>query len=139
MPNFTYANQFSPALEPVPDDVTLNERVILINEMPWQQRSDCTYEHDYYRVFDKLEQFARNVKDPVKNKAHPERNPENLIRKLVQNDLWFIVYFVMKNPLANHPFVIEACKQIQNETGNSIELWAREHFKSTIITTAKTV
>jgi len=126
---------YSTILEAPPEGVTLNERVIEINGMPFQERSDCEYKVNYYKLMDLVER-ARNLTVEEK-KEEPLFNELNLYRNIIEIDLWFFVYFVMKNPLANHPFVVEACKEIENETGDSLEVWARDHLKTTIISIAR--
>lgn len=84
------------------------------------------YSHDYVRIF-------RDI-------ANGEIDEVSAFRQLILNDLWFIVFFVMGVPTANHPFVVTACREV--ETGPkdyTLDLWAREHFKSTIITKAETI
>lgn len=123
-------------LEQPPEGTTLDPRVIKINGMSWQARSDCKYSKAYYKIFDRIEECKSWPVELKKKK--PLENELNIYRNLVQQDLWFLVYFVMKNPLANHPFIVEACKEIQNETGDSLEVWARDHLKTTIISVART-
>jgi hypothetical protein len=61
-------------------------------------------------------------------------------RHLVLNDLFFIVLFVMEIEQANHPFVVNACNMVQNgPASNTLDIWARAHFKSTILTIAETI
>lgn len=58
--------------------------------------------------------------------------------KLLLDDLFFFVYFVLGIPTANHPFIVDACKDVDAAPDNLVLfLWAREHFKTSIITTAK--
>lgn len=65
---------------------------------------------------------------------------KNLYRTLILNDLWFIIYFVLKIKKANNPFVIRACREVESGPKDyTLDLWAREHFKSSIITIAETV
>lgn len=109
----------------------LHERVITINGMPFQARSDCAYEHNYYKIMDRIEETKTFTKE--QRKARPELNELNFYRNLILDDLWFFVYFVMKNPLANHPFVVEVCKEIQREKNDTLEVYARDHLKTTII------
>jgi hypothetical protein len=59
--------------------------------------------------------------------------------KLILNDL-FIVYFVLKIPIANCPFVVSVCREVEGGPKDyTLDIWAREHFKSTIITIAETI
>ena len=68
-------------------------------------------------------------------------------RYLVLNDLWFIVYFILKpwsDPIGkdrtNSPFTVMACREIEDGPQDfTLDVWAREHFKSTIITVAETI
>lgn len=125
-------------LEP-PDSAnpfTLNPRVIEINGMPFQARSDCTYATDIYAWYDAVQIY--NAYTPEQKKKHPDRNEPNVWRNIIRRDLWFFVYFVMKNPLANHPFIVNACKEIQEERHDSLEVWARDHLKTTIISVGRT-
>lgn len=83
----------------------------------------------------------------VKEGRFPERD---VIRHLVLNDLFFIVYFVLGIPGSNHPFVINRCMEAQrrlnrlyandpDEPRKRLEVAARSHFKSTVTTIASTV
>lgn len=131
MKSFSYISPLE-----VPDEVELGSEVIELNSMPFQTRSDCVYKNDYLKIAKLIEKSKSFTKE--QKLANPGINELNLIRTLMQEDLWFIVYFILKNPLANHPFIVEACKEIESETGDSLEVWARDHLKSTIITVART-
>lgn len=61
-------------------------------------------------------------------------------RALILDDLWFIVYFVFGIKIANHPFVVDACREVEGGPCDfTLDVWAREHFKSSIITKAETI
>lgn len=61
-------------------------------------------------------------------------------RFLIENDLWFVVCFVMGIEKANHPFVVNRCKDIQDgPVTDTLDIWARYHFKSVIVTQAETI
>ena len=61
-------------------------------------------------------------------------------RSLILNDLFFIVHFVMGIKIANHPFVVNRCQDLENGVKDkTLDVWAREHFKSVIITQAETI
>jgi hypothetical protein len=58
----------------------------------------------------------------------------------VDIDLFFIVQFVLKIPIANHPFVVRMCREVEDGPQDyTLDVWAREHFKSSIITIAETI
>ena len=89
-------------------------------------REDCNYKYDYVSIF----------RDIAKGDL-PEKET---LRTLILSDLWFIVYFIMDIPPANNPFVVEQCKIVEDgPKSHTLDVWAREHFKSTIITTAETI
>jgi len=94
--------------------------------MEFTPREDCNYKYDYEAIF-------RDIATGVL----PDKET---YRTLVLNDLWFIVYFIMEIPIANHPFVVQQCREVEDgPKSHTLDVWAREHFKSTIITTAETV
>lgn len=86
----------------------------------------CDYKYDYEAIF-------RDVADGHVLEVDTYRN-------LILDDLFFIVQFILGVPGANHPFVVKACQEVESgpET-NTIDIWAREHFKSTIITRAEII
>lgn len=127
--------KYSSPLEPLTEPHYLYDRVIEINGMPFQRRSDCNYKHSYYGLVDKIKELR--TYDELRRKKQPLENELNYYRNIIQQDLWFFVYFVMKHSLANHPFVVEACKEIEDEKGDSLEVWARDHLKTSIISIAR--
>lgn len=95
---------------------------IRINGHDFTPNPECRYKYDYVKVVDKI-----NANEWREVDAY---------RTLVKNDLFFIVYFVMGVEI-NHPFLVQACQDIENSRQDKIVfLWAREHFKSTVITNA---
>lgn len=96
-------------------------RVISINGVDFTKQPGAAYAHDYYRIVDDIERGVLREADAYGN--------------LVLEDLWFIVYFVMKVPGANHPFVVKACRDVENgPDSHTLDIWARGHYKSTIRT-----
>lgn len=89
-------------------------------------RADCNYKYDYVKIF----------KDIANGRA--ELVPT--LRELIKSDLFFIVYFVMEIPTANHPFIVDKCRMVEDgPQSHTLDVWAREHFKSTIITVGETI
>lgn len=87
------------------------------------------YKYDY-------DKFFRNVASGVIS----EELAPAYYRKFILSDLFFIVCFVMGIEKANHPFVVKMCKELENgPRSNTLDVWARGHFKSVIITQAETL
>jgi len=102
--------------------------LIEINGQKWEARPDTRYKYDY-----------KKIADNIASGKWPEIDN---YRALILDDLWFIVRFVLKVPdrLSNHPFVVQACQDVENGPKDyTLDVWAREHFKSTIITIAETI
>lgn len=94
--------------------------------MDFEPRDDCNYKYDYQKIFEDI--------------ANGKVDQRSMFRELCLNDLFFIVYFVMEIPPANHPFIVDACRMVEDgPKTNTLDVWAREHFKSTIITVGETI
>ena len=86
----------------------------------------CVYRYDYVKIFKSIADGAIEEKSAY--------------RTLILSDLWFIVYFVMGIESANHPFIVKMCQVVEDGVKTrTLDLWAREHYKTTIITIAETV
>lgn len=63
--------------------------------------------------------------------------------ELAKTDVFFLLYFLLgRNHGAGnvaHEWIYQRCREFQQEPDNCLDLWAREHFKSTIITFAGTI
>lgn len=94
--------------------------------MPFTKLPGVRYRFDYYQIFDDIE--SGKVR------------PESYYRTLICEDLFFLTYFGLKIPCAHHPFWVQACADV--DTGpkdRTLDIWGREHGKSTIITCAETI
>lgn len=92
----------------------------------------CNYKFDYAQVFQDI--------------AMERIDSTDVYRKLILNDLFFVLFFVVhpfnpgKEASVNHPFIVQACKDVEDGPADfTLDLWARFHFKSSIITTAETI
>lgn len=98
---------------------------LTINDIEFEPREDCNYLHDYFAIAGRIE-----AKEYTAIQAY---------RQLMREDLWFWVYFVMGVKIANHPFIVKACRDVQDgPSSDTLDLWAREHLKTTVITIAET-
>jgi len=60
-------------------------------------------------------------------------------RTLAKSDLFFLLVYVLGVSFANNQWVLDRCREYQEEPCGYLDLWARGHFKSTIITYAHTI
>lgn len=65
---------------------------------------------------------------------------EAALAELFRKSLWFLVYFGMRVSIANDPWWIRCCRDVQRgPKSHTLDLWAREHGKTTIITQGETI
>jgi hypothetical protein len=61
------------------------------------------------------------------------------IRWLCRNDLFYLLVKICRRVDMIHPWVLDRCREVEQEPDGYLDLWAREHFKSSIITFGKTL
>ncbi len=66
------------------------------------------------------------------------RDPEAL-RALCLRDLFFLLVYVMNRPDIDNDWLYARCREVQRAPDGNLDLWAREHYKSTIITVGLTI
>jgi predicted phage terminase large subunit-like protein len=90
----------------------------------------CNYRKDYPRA-------VRDLNEMVRGKSWDEY--VQLFQALCLTDLFWLLYFGCGIGAVNHPWLVERIKEVEGENNRTLDLWAREHWKSTIITFGLTV
>jgi predicted phage terminase large subunit-like protein len=79
--------------------------------------------------------FYRQVHACAIDDLHDKRNR----RDLALNDLFYLMVECLDRVDMVQPWIFERCREVQRNPNGCLDLWAREHYKSTIITLGHTI
>ena len=92
-------------------------------------------------MFDKEEiQRIRNLPipalltfwDKMEKSGRKHKNLNKVIRELCQVDLYYLLVRVCRRKDMIHPWIYARTREVEAEPNNCMDIWAREHYKSTI-------
>jgi hypothetical protein len=105
---------------------------LTINGIDFDPIPGLRYKHDYVALMKRVADGYEDEKG--------KWDELSVCRALILNDLWFLLYFGMGYKVANHPFWVNSCRELESGPGNfTLDIWAREHGKSSVITKGETV
>lgn len=75
----------------------------------------------------------------VHSAAVPDDTLTAMKRELCRGDLFYLMVYVLGRKDMLHPWLFDRCREVQREPNGCLDLWAREHRKSSAITLGLTI
>jgi hypothetical protein len=79
------------------------------------------------------------VEESLEFYRHVEKDGPPAVAQLGRKDLFYLLAILLRRPDVMHPWLFKRCREVQESPDNHIDLWSRDHYKSSIITFALTI
>jgi len=86
------------------------------------EKKNVHYRYDYENILQDLK-HCEEIEDWDKH--------ANIVRTMSREDLFFLLYYTCYRTDVNQPFVVDRCYEVNDCAENTLDLWAREFYKST--------
>ncbi|MDP2346725.1 MAG: hypothetical protein Q8N34_03255 [Gammaproteobacteria bacterium] len=90
-------------------------------------------------MIQKIESLDEMLELALALRDMPGAARQEMIRYLARTDLFFLLWFVLGRKDMWHPWLFDRCVEVNEFSDGYLDLWARDHYKSTIITYAKSM
>jgi len=88
----------------------------------------------HYKTLQEYFDFAERLKN-----FEDLQEKTKLNRLLCRTDLFWLLWFGCKRSDVAHQWLLERCKEVEAKPNDHLDLWSRNHYKSTIITFGKSL
>jgi len=102
----------------------------------------------HYKTIEQYKDFLIRLRDKHEENCKIEDEEKRSLafreeiefkRLLLRTDLFFLLWYGCNKHYMARQWILERCKEVEEEPNGYIDLWSREHFKSTILTYGKSI